>query len=284
MTNEGGGIVPDDIAPEFIKWNARRIVANAISIAAEWLQAQEVKAAPRSREVSEKELQAVLQKVLREHENDFADYVLRGEKVPKSAYASLSADLRRVLEAELRAQYISGALQTQTALDKIVPTAINWTKPNTNAQRWATRYTFDLVRGLQDTTIAQVQSNIAALERDLSAFFEKPTTLGDVRGKIAEYIPDWQDRLGRVWSSEERARMIATTEVTRASVEGDLASVEYLSDEYGIEMIPVWQTSNDEIVCDICGPLHNTQQGDGWEDPPPAHVNCRCAISFELAK
>ena len=43
MTDEGGYTVPDDIAPEFIAFNARQSLAAAISTAAAWLQEREVK-------------------------------------------------------------------------------------------------------------------------------------------------------------------------------------------------------------------------------------------------
>ena len=52
----------------------------------------------------------------------------------------------------------------------------------------------------------------------------------------------------------------------------------------GIEMIEVWNTNNDELVCDICEPLNQKEKGDGWDesDGPPAHVRCRCWTNHEL--
>ncbi len=228
-------------------------------------------------------LQDEIDSILKKYTDLLSGYIKQGKPVPDSFYAQMSSELGGVLEDSLANVYLSSAIDTQAALDNVIPISIDWSRPNENAQAWARQYTFDLVRGLQDTTQEQVQANIASLQKDLSDFFEKPTTLSEIRGNIGKYIPDWQDRLGRVWSSDERAKMIATTEITRASVQGDLDSVRFLSTDYGIDMIPIWQTSRDEKVCPICGPLHNKRQGDEWSDPPPAHVNCRCAISFELA-
>lgn len=228
-------------------------------------------------------LQANIDRVLKKYAELLNGYIKRGKNTPDAFFTDMSNELQGVLDNSLAAVYLSGALNTQAALDGILPITVDWTRPNENAQAWARQYSFDLVRGLQDTTQAQVQANIANLQKDISDFFERPTTLSQLRGNIGKYIPDWQDRLGHVWSSTERAEMIATTEVTRASVQGDLDSVNFLKSDYGIDMIPVWQTSRDEKVCPICSPLHNKRQGDNWTDPPPAHVNCRCAISFELA-
>jgi hypothetical protein len=43
MSDEGGLIVPDNISPDFVAWNARQSLAAAISTAAAWLQEREVK-------------------------------------------------------------------------------------------------------------------------------------------------------------------------------------------------------------------------------------------------
>ena len=38
-----------------------------------------------------------------------------------------------------------------------------------------------------------------------------------------------------------------------------------------------WQTSGDERVCPICGPLAGQEFRSGEGPAPPLHVNCRCA-------
>lgn len=231
----------------------------------------------------ESDLQAELEGILKQYRLIMADYVKRGKDIPQKVYDALAEDMRAVLEAHVKKVYIDSSVEAQTALDKLAPIAINWSTPNVNAANWARQYTFDLVRGLEDTTIAQVKLNIASLQKDVSDFFGKPTTLGELRGQIGRYIPDWTDRLGHVWSTPVRAEMIAVTETTRASVQGQLNSVKFLKDDYGIDMVSVWQTANDEKVCEICGPNNGKREGEGWTDPPPAHPNCRCGISSELA-
>jgi hypothetical protein len=78
--------------------------------------------------------------------------------------------------------------------------------------------------------------------------------------------------------------MIATTEVTRAYSEATNETKE-LVNQTGLQMHRVWHTSNDELVCDICGPLNEKPESE-WSsrfpDGPPAHVNCRCATGLSI--
>jgi hypothetical protein len=75
--------------------------------------------------------------------------------------------------------------------------------------------------------------------------------------------------------------MIAVTEVTRASVEGERAQVRELAAQ-GVVLVATWQTANDELVCPVCGPRNGRREGDGWDSPPPAHPRCRCWLNHEV--
>ena len=79
--------------------------------------------------------------------------------------------------------------------------------------------------------------------------------------------------------SEDRARMIAVTEVTRAFAEGNMAAWR----ESGVIERRRWNTNNDELVCPICGPRHNmvVDMGASFDgiDNPPAHPRCRCWVT-----
>jgi ribosomal protein S2 len=78
-----------------------------------------------------------------------------------------------------------------------------------------------------------------------------------------------------------RAEIIAITEVTRAAVEGERAMVAEVAKQ-GIQMVAVWNTNNDEIVCPICAPLNQKKQGEAWTFPPPAHPRCRCWLNHDF--
>lgn len=78
-----------------------------------------------------------------------------------------------------------------------------------------------------------------------------------------------------------RAELIASTEATRAAVEGELAVVNELRQD-GIILIPIWRNVQDGRVCPICAPLEGNKQGTGWILPPPAHGRCRCYLVYEV--
>ncbi len=78
-----------------------------------------------------------------------------------------------------------------------------------------------------------------------------------------------------------RAELIASTEATRAAVEGELSVVNELRQE-GIILTPIWRNVQDRRVCPICFPLEGMKQGTGWILPPPAHGRCRCFLVYEV--
>jgi len=129
---------------------------------------------------------------------------------------------------------------------------------NTHAIQWARDYSYELIKGLTDTTRKVVSEAI-------TSFFETP---GMTQGDIEKLL---EPAFGQV-----RSQMIATTEVTRASAEGT-NEVQRLVAETGLPMTRIWSTANDDLTCPICFPL-NDQPESVWagEFPsgPPAHVNC----------
>ena len=133
---------------------------------------------------------------------------------------------------------------------------------NERAARWAREYSYQLVRGITDSTRT-------ALQQQIAGFFEDKRTLGDLYESIGQLF-------GPV-----RAEMIAVTETTRAAVQGELAFADELG-KLGLHTTQIWQTNNDDLVCPICGPLNQMRRGDGWNDPPPAHPRCRCWTSTEV--
>lgn len=155
--------------------------------------------------------------------------------------------------------YLDAARQ----LLETIPIGIDWALINERAVTWASSYTFELVGGINDTTRTALQSAI-------SSFFEEPITRGDLEERISPLF------------GPERAEMIAVTEVTRAASEGEQAVAKELAKE-GIEMIAVWQTDNDELVCPLCEP-RNDQPKEKWDTDefPPLHPRCRCWVNYEL--
>jgi hypothetical protein len=129
---------------------------------------------------------------------------------------------------------------------------------------WVQAYTFQLVTGINSTTRALLAE---ALEQFVLG--------GETMGELREIV-------GGIFTPE-RANTIAVTELTRAYSEGTKAAVDELK-AVGLEVLEVWHTDNDELVCDECDPLNGTTRGEDWEDYPPLHPNCRCSVDTELKR
>ena len=93
------------------------------------------------------------------------------------------------------------------------------------------------------------------------------------------------DLVGMLPFDEERAWMIGVTEVTRAYADGQLAAMGEIRKEFPkLRMTKTWFTNNDDLVCEVCGPLDGVEVGieddfGGEIFQPPAHPKCRCWMS-----
>ena len=135
---------------------------------------------------------------------------------------------------------------------------------HTDIQKWATEHTMKLVR-------------------QRSRLFRRTLTQTDILS-LQNAVGDWVasteafaglvDRVNAIVGNEARARMIASTEATRAYAYGN-----YLVwREGGVVNAARWNTAEDELVCPICGPLDDQvaaleEYFDG-EYYPPAHPQC----------
>jgi hypothetical protein len=146
---------------------------------------------------------------------------------------------------------------------------IDYTLTNKEAARWAREYVYDLVKGINSTTRDVLRDAVGA-------FVDTPgMTIGDVMRQLP--------------FDEERAQRVAVTEITRAYAEGEMIAGRELQKEFpGVRIVKIWFTNNDDLVCDICGPLDGVEieLSEKWEgdlDQPPAHVNCRCWMETTTA-
>ncbi len=164
--------------------------------------------------------------------------------------AQTLAGIRPILEAS--------ALRAAEALSITVPVLWDPTVLAREAIDWAGQYSYDLVRKIDENTLS-------VLRRIIPQFAETPgMTIGDLR-----------KRLGPVFG-EVRAQSIAVTETTRAFAEGQRLVQKELA-LGGVNRVRKWNTSGDEVVCDICGPLDGKTEDEwGGIASPPAHPRCRC--------
>ncbi len=195
--------------------------------------------------------------VLRASTDPAAQAILSGASFDLSA---LGDDLQMALIPVLTDLYA----QTFMTLPPEIPVETEMSEDgivNETARQWATEYTYDLVRGINSTT----QS---ALQQIFDTFNSTP---GMTRGELEQMIAPL---FGPV-----RASMIAVTETTRTAAAATNAQQVYLRDQ-GFNLIRVWNTNADDLVCPICGPLNGRPESE-WGatvGSPPAHVNCRCSV------
>jgi hypothetical protein len=130
----------------------------------------------------------------------------------------------------------------------------------------ARQYAGALVQGITDNTREGVG-------RAVQGFIDTPgRTIGQLRDELSPLF------------GESRAQRIAVTETTRAYAEGTRL-VQQEIDRAGIRMEQVWRTSEDELVCPICGPNADKRQSEGWTvSSPPAHPNCRCWVTLGIGQ
>ena len=151
---------------------------------------------------------------------------------------------------------------------------LDWTLVNTDAANWARVYCGELVTKVTDTTRKRVGAQVA------NWYEMQDRTFPDLVNAIAN-DPAF---------NQARARLIATTEATRAHVEGELMAAGHMEDAGFYEYLKRWDTANDDRVCQICGPMHGVEvkgvramfdlpNGDQKEGPP-AHPGCRCGVSM----
>lgn len=164
-------------------------------------------------------------------------------------------------DALRRAMLDSAMLGTDTAIRGLAGIGIgfNYELVNENAQIWANTASAEFITAINATTVRQTQIAI-------SQWIENGEPLSQL---VRELEPIF---------GTTRAELIASTEVTRSFAEGN--RIAYRESQV-VEKIK-WKTAFDELVCPICGPLHNKEADleQGFRDYgfPPAHPRCRCWI------
>jgi HK97 family phage portal protein len=148
---------------------------------------------------------------------------------------------------------------------------------NAKAQKWAEKYSFELVKGLTETTQTQLQTVISNW-----------IASGEPMPKLIASLTD-------VFGNQVRAELIGATEVTRIYQQANEASWRQANDELDAGVVGgSWNTASDELVCETCAPLDGATRSldsDGYEHPEtgeillmPAHPRCRCWEQPVLSK
>lgn len=223
---------------------------------------RQLKAPVAQRDKFEREMERKLGRIWKEQRDELMR--LLGDppslsNVPQSYWNNVGAAIRKVIAPIFEEIFREQA----TALITQVGIGVDWALINSRAADWALTHTVNFITGIQNTE----RQTIADL---INKFFSSEWSLEDLAGRINSFLFD-----------SRRASQIAITEVTRAAVQAEVATVNILEAEYRfLNFKPFWITANDDRVCEICGPRH-MKEIDG-EDFPPAHVNCRCEVFYDM--
>lgn len=136
------------------------------------------------------------------------------------------------------------------------------------AVSWASDHAAELVTGVEETTVDGLRTLISdGLEENIGL------------DAISQRIQD------SYLFSEERAALIAQTEVAAANQQGVLEGME-AAEAAGVHIQKVWLP--DDEACDVCldnasdGPIPLDEEFSSGDDRPPAHPNCRCNMISEI--
>jgi hypothetical protein len=211
------------------------------------------------------DVEAVMQRELQAALEGFGDEALLDvEEEREPDYDKL----RLLLLAVLVPLLMRGA--TESAVERVDEIGIDFDPAEIGALAadWASRYGYELVRGIMGTTRNVIQAAVS----------QRIVTPGMTTQQLATML---EPAFGAA-----RAQVIAVTETTRAWSMGTAQYRNLLQQVYGLKTREIWYTLLDERVCDICGPLHGQPDsvwGAEFIDGPPAHPNCRCRTDLEVA-
>lgn len=132
---------------------------------------------------------------------------------------------------------------------------VDWDAVLQASQDWATRYGYDLVRGINATSQAGLQKLLSSYQSGTIDYDTLVQMLSN------QYGPT-------------RAASIAATEVSRGFEQGIDIYQDQL-EKLGMQTDRVWLTAVG--ACPLCEPMHGRLESEGWpEGPPPRHPNCYC--------
>ena len=239
------------------------------------------------RDALEKELANKIAKVLGDSNKDFTRLLI-ASNFDLSDPGVLAAYQKMDLKVQkATAPFIQNLMESQGAhLAKELSLDVDWVLINQQAANWARGYSTILSGQVATTSRDRIATSIRG---SISKFYTDGMTIGELTRRLEAdkdlahlFTEDVKDKLGRVFGPG-RAEMIARTEITRAAAEGE-RFVAYQWIQKGHQLVEIWHTKNDEIVCVICGPRNNRKEGTNWNrnQGPPAHPRCRCWVAFEL--
>lgn len=182
-------------------------------------------------------------------------------KLTAAFLAALAAETMPFVQDAIEAHALASA---ETVIGTITAT-LGDSVYRESVRAWAEEHAYEMSRYLNDTT-RQVVGDLVTRYTETSGMTRQ----------------DFEDALNESGLfSPSRASAIAVTETTAATSAGTAAAAEEAR-AAGLEVTETWRTQDGGCE-EICAPLDGTTRGDGWDDPPPAHVHCACWIEMGWA-
>lgn len=207
------------------------------------------------------------------------------ENIPDSLWETIEADIAAELKEHIAIVILLGIrnmnLQFGDQLDFVLPPAQAATIANRLATTRANRSARAMVGTLQDRVgyaAGRAMERIDRLEEQSRAGkIELPE--GKPYAGIAEELEAEIDQ-----AAKTQAEAAAATETTAANTAGERA-FQKEAGKKGEVILAHWRTEEDTRVCPVCDVLDGTTE-DKWpeeyRDGPPAHVECRCWVTWDI--
>lgn len=193
------------------------------------------------------------------------------ERILAGDYTAIDTDLRNTMTNEVAGLILSAGrnkVSPITGIDDAQSRALVESGIQDYSQTYIDSYYNPFLQDLQQTEKEYIDRVIQ------SSLTTVGVTVDDIRAQLGAF-------------GDLRAQRIAFTEPTRAAAQMT-NTIQSNSANAGIPLERVWFTEGDgDNVCDECKSLNDkpeTEWGPEYQDGPPAHVNCRCAIGLQLAQ
>lgn len=201
---------------------------------------------------------------------DFKDVTIKGDETVSFAeriWQDFSEELSVALLFGLGLAMVAGGQHSE----REVRIDTGWSDTNEVVLNYLNRHTFNLVKGLNRTTRNRMRSAIK------------------ISVKTNETLDQLENRLTKIVDDKNRARIIGHTESVRAYNVGRVEAVK----EMNVKSQKIWDSIIDKRTSSICIDLDGktipvdkkfeTITGEKVEGPP-AHVNCRSGLRFDVRK
>ena len=193
------------------------------------------------------------------------------ERILAGDYTAIDTDLRDIMTEKVAGLILkagSNKVSPITGIDDAQSRALVESGIQDYRNTYIESYYNPFLQDLQSTEKEYIDKVIQ------SSLTTVGVTVDDIRSQLSAF-------------GDLRAQRIAFTEPTRAAAQMT-NTIQSNSANAGIPLERVWFTEGDgDNVCDECKGLNNlpeSEWGPEYQDGPPAHVNCRCAIGLQLAQ